>query len=142
LRDDAELAIVLLTNEDDCSAPATTQLYSMNVGGSNRQNIANALGPIANDRRPGEHRDGRHHDQRRVGRMRLRHRRGRAPHGAGLPRTAGRALPRDPTAPRGPQRADFSAVAAVTAGQSSVRNGAAGRSAPFLRVLGGSFPQP
>src|SRR6185312_16259876 len=50
LRDDAELAIVLLTNEDDCSAPANTALYSLNVGGSNQQNIANALGPIANYR--------------------------------------------------------------------------------------------
>jgi hypothetical protein len=50
LRDDAVLAIVFLTNEDDCSAPANTKLYSMNVGGSNMQNIANALGPIANYR--------------------------------------------------------------------------------------------
>ena len=30
--------------------PANTPLYSLNVGGSNQQNIANALGPIANYR--------------------------------------------------------------------------------------------
>jgi MYXO-CTERM domain-containing protein len=47
LRDDAELAIVLLTNEDDCSAPSNTTLYSLNSG---QQNIANPLGPIANYR--------------------------------------------------------------------------------------------
>lgn len=50
LRPDAELAIVFLSNEDDCSAPANTELYSLAVGGSNRQNIANALGPIVNYR--------------------------------------------------------------------------------------------
>jgi MYXO-CTERM domain-containing protein len=50
LRDDAELAIVFLTNEDDCSAPTDTKLFSLDVGGSNNQNIANALGPIANYR--------------------------------------------------------------------------------------------
>ena len=47
LRDDAELAIVLLTNEDDCSAPPNTTLYSLNGG---QQNVANPLGPIANYR--------------------------------------------------------------------------------------------
>jgi len=47
LRDDAELAIVLLTNEDDCSAPANTTLYSLNGG---PQNVTNPLGPIANYR--------------------------------------------------------------------------------------------
>ena len=47
LRDDAELAIVLLTNEDDCSAPANTQLFSL-LGG--QQNLTNPLGPIANYR--------------------------------------------------------------------------------------------
>jgi MYXO-CTERM domain-containing protein len=47
LRRDAELAIILLTNEDDCSAPADTLLYSSN--GSN-QSIENPLGPIANYR--------------------------------------------------------------------------------------------
>ena len=47
LRPDAELAIVLLTNEDDCSAPANTTLYSLLAG---QQNIANPLGPIANYR--------------------------------------------------------------------------------------------
>jgi len=50
LRPDAELAIVFLTNEDDCSAPSNTALYSLEVGGSNQQNISNALGPIANYR--------------------------------------------------------------------------------------------
>ena len=47
LRPEAYLGIVILTNEDDCSAPANTHLYSLN-GGS--QNIANPLGPIANYR--------------------------------------------------------------------------------------------
>ena len=47
LRDDAELAIVLLTNEDDCSVPRNTTLYSLNGG---QQNVANPLGPIANYR--------------------------------------------------------------------------------------------
>jgi hypothetical protein len=47
LRPEAALAIVILTNEDDCSAPANTQLYSLNGG---QQNIANPLGPIANYR--------------------------------------------------------------------------------------------
>ncbi|HLK91431.1 MAG TPA: hypothetical protein VKZ18_16150 [Polyangia bacterium] len=50
LRPEAYLGIVILTNEDDCSAPPNTQLYSLNVGGSGQQNIANALGPIANYR--------------------------------------------------------------------------------------------
>jgi MYXO-CTERM domain-containing protein len=50
LRENAMLAIVLLTNEDDCSARANTQLFSIAVGGSNQQNIANALGPVANYR--------------------------------------------------------------------------------------------
>jgi hypothetical protein len=50
LRPEAYLGIVILTNEDDCSAPPNTQLYSLNVGGSNQQNIANALGPVANYR--------------------------------------------------------------------------------------------
>jgi hypothetical protein len=47
LRADAELAIILLTNEDDCSAPATTKLYSLNGG---TQDLSNPLGPIANYR--------------------------------------------------------------------------------------------
>jgi hypothetical protein len=50
LRADAYLGIVILTNEDDCSAPSNTNLFSLNVGGSNQQNIANALGPVANYR--------------------------------------------------------------------------------------------
>jgi hypothetical protein len=47
LRPDALLAIIILTNEDDCSAPADTTLYSLNGG---MQNISNPLGPIANYR--------------------------------------------------------------------------------------------
>ncbi|HXU62762.1 MAG TPA: hypothetical protein VN962_13725 [Polyangia bacterium] len=47
LRPDAELAIFLLTNEDDCSAPATTTLYSLNGG---PQSLKNPLGPITNYR--------------------------------------------------------------------------------------------
>jgi hypothetical protein len=44
LRDDALLAIVFLTNEDDCSAPPGTKLYSEN-GAS--ENLANPLGPLS-----------------------------------------------------------------------------------------------
>jgi MYXO-CTERM domain-containing protein len=47
LRPGAELAIVLLTNEDDCSAPGDTTLYSLNGAA---QSIKNPLGPIANYR--------------------------------------------------------------------------------------------
>jgi hypothetical protein len=47
LRPDAYLVIVMLTNEDDCSAAANTGLYSLNGG---MQSIANPLGPIANYR--------------------------------------------------------------------------------------------
>ena len=47
LRPEAYLGIVILTNEDDCSAPAGTPLYSLNGG---QQNVANPLGPIANYR--------------------------------------------------------------------------------------------
>jgi hypothetical protein len=47
LRPDAQLAIIVLSNEDDCSAPADTLLYSLNGG---QQNISNPLGPIANYR--------------------------------------------------------------------------------------------
>ncbi len=47
LRPEAYLGIVILTNEDDCSAPPNTQLYSLNGG---MQNINNQLGPIANYR--------------------------------------------------------------------------------------------
>jgi hypothetical protein len=47
LRPDAELAIFLLTNEDDCSAPADTTLYSLNGA---PQSLTNPLGPIQNYR--------------------------------------------------------------------------------------------
>ena len=47
LRPEAYLGIVMLTNEDDCSATPPTPAYSLN-GGS--QNIANPDGPIANYR--------------------------------------------------------------------------------------------
>ncbi len=47
VRNGAYLGIVMLTNEDDCSAPAGTDLYSLNGG---PQSISNAMGPIANYR--------------------------------------------------------------------------------------------
>jgi hypothetical protein len=47
LRPEAYLGIVILTNEDDCSAPPSTQLYSLNGGD---QDLANPLGPLANYR--------------------------------------------------------------------------------------------
>ena len=47
LRREAYLGIVLLTNEDDCSAPPDTTLYSLNGGA---QDLTNPLGPIANYR--------------------------------------------------------------------------------------------
>ena len=47
LRPEAYLGIVILTNEDDCSIPAGSPLYSLHGG---QQNAANPLGPIANYR--------------------------------------------------------------------------------------------
>lgn len=47
LRPDAQLAIIVLSNEDDCSAPANTELYSLDGA---QQNINNPLGPIGNYR--------------------------------------------------------------------------------------------
>jgi hypothetical protein len=47
LRKDAYLGIVLLTNEDDCSAPPNTAIYSLNGGG---QTIKNPDGPLGNYR--------------------------------------------------------------------------------------------
>jgi hypothetical protein len=47
LRPDAFLGIVILTNEDDCSATPPTPAYSLNGG---QQNLANANGPITNYR--------------------------------------------------------------------------------------------
>ncbi len=47
LRPSAYLVILMLTNEDDCSAPADTTIYSLNGA---QQNISNPDGPIANYR--------------------------------------------------------------------------------------------
>ncbi len=47
LRPDAYLGIIILSNEDDCSAPANTTLYSLN---GSPQSLTNPLGPIANYR--------------------------------------------------------------------------------------------
>jgi hypothetical protein len=47
LRDGAYLAIIILTNEDDCSAPSNTTLFSLNGG---QQDLTNPLGPISNYR--------------------------------------------------------------------------------------------
>ena len=47
IRPGAYLGIVMLTNEDDCSAPQNTTLYSLNGG---QQSLSNPLGPIANYR--------------------------------------------------------------------------------------------
>ena len=55
LRPEAYLVILMLTNEDDCSAPADTTIYSLNGA---MQNIANPDGPIANYRCNGGPRGG------------------------------------------------------------------------------------
>jgi hypothetical protein len=55
LRPNAYLAILMLTNEDDCSAPANTTIYSLN---GDQQNISNPDGPIANYRCNGGPRGG------------------------------------------------------------------------------------
>ncbi len=47
LRPEAYLAVVFLSNQDDCSAPANTQLFSLNGG---QQNLTNPLGPLTNYR--------------------------------------------------------------------------------------------
>jgi hypothetical protein len=47
LRSDAYLGIVILTNEDDCSAPANTTIYSLNGGTSS---LTNPDGPMLNYR--------------------------------------------------------------------------------------------
>jgi hypothetical protein len=47
LRPDAYLAIIFLTEYDDCSVPVLTELFSLNGG---EQNLANPLGPIAHYR--------------------------------------------------------------------------------------------
>lgn len=43
LRPDAYLAIIFLADQDDCSVPAGTELFSLNGG---EQNLTNPLGPI------------------------------------------------------------------------------------------------
>jgi hypothetical protein len=55
LRPDAYLGIVMLTNEDDCSAPADTTIYSLN---GSPQSITNPDGPIDNYRCNGGPRGG------------------------------------------------------------------------------------
>jgi hypothetical protein len=55
LRDEAYLGIIMLTNEDDCSAPANTTIFSLNGG---QQDISNQDGPIANYRCNGGPRGG------------------------------------------------------------------------------------
>jgi hypothetical protein len=47
LRPEAYLAVIFLVNQDDCSVPAGTELFSLNGG---EQNLANPLGPIAHYR--------------------------------------------------------------------------------------------
>jgi hypothetical protein len=47
LRPEAYLGIVMLTNEDDCSAPGNTTIFGLN---GYQQNISNPDGPIANYR--------------------------------------------------------------------------------------------
>jgi hypothetical protein len=47
LRSDAYLALIFLTEYDDCSVPAGTELFSLNGG---EQNLANPLGPMAHYR--------------------------------------------------------------------------------------------
>jgi hypothetical protein len=55
LRPEAYLGIVLLTNEDDCSAPADTTIYSLN---GSPQSITNPDGPVGNYRCNGGPRGG------------------------------------------------------------------------------------
>ena len=55
LRPEALLVILMLTNEDDCSAPPDTTIYSLNGA---QQNISNPDGPIANYRCNGGPRGG------------------------------------------------------------------------------------
>jgi hypothetical protein len=54
IRSDAYLGIVMLTNEDDCSAPASNtplQIFSLNEGGNSQQdNLETPGGPLANYR--------------------------------------------------------------------------------------------
>jgi hypothetical protein len=55
LRPDAYLGIVMLTNEDDCSAPADTTIYSLN---GSPESLSNPDGPIADYRCNGGPRGG------------------------------------------------------------------------------------
>ena len=47
LRPDADLAIIILSDADDCSAPANTYLYSINNG---KNNLTNSFGPLTHYR--------------------------------------------------------------------------------------------
>jgi hypothetical protein len=47
LRDDAHLEIVIISNQDDCSAPAGSPIFSLNGGDSD---LANPLGPLTHFR--------------------------------------------------------------------------------------------
>jgi len=55
LRDEAYLGIIMLTNEDDCSAASNTTIFSLNGG---PQNLSNPDGPITNYRCNGGPRGG------------------------------------------------------------------------------------
>jgi hypothetical protein len=47
LRPNADLAIIILSDADDCSAPANTYLYSINNG---KDNLTNSFGPLTHYR--------------------------------------------------------------------------------------------
>jgi hypothetical protein len=66
LRPDAILGIVILTNEDDCSAPANTTIFSLNGGA---QTITNPDGPITNYRCNGGPRGGHYCKDPAAGQM-------------------------------------------------------------------------
>jgi hypothetical protein len=66
LRPEAYLGIVLLTNEDDCSAPPNTTIFSLNGG---MQSLSNPDGPIANYRCNGGMRGGHYCKDPATGQM-------------------------------------------------------------------------
>ena len=70
LRPDASLGIVMLTNEDDCSAPTDTTIYSLN---GSPQSITNPDGPIADYRCNGGPRGGHLCKDPKSTERRLRH---------------------------------------------------------------------